>query len=35
MVAIYEGEPLNATALRTMFEQIIATLRQFLVHNDR
>ena len=27
MVAIYEGEPLNATALRTMFEQIIANNR--------
>jgi hypothetical protein len=27
MVAIYEGETLNATALRTMFEQIIANNR--------
>ena len=27
MVAIYEGEALNATALRTMFEQIIANNR--------
>jgi hypothetical protein len=26
-VAIYEGEPLNASALRTMFEQIIANNR--------
>ena len=26
-VAIYEGEPLNATALRAMFEQIIANNR--------
>jgi hypothetical protein len=26
-VAIYEGEPLNATALRRMFEQIIANNR--------
>jgi hypothetical protein len=26
-VAIYEGETLNATALRTMFEQIIANNR--------
>jgi hypothetical protein len=27
MVAIYEGEQVNATALRTMFEQIIANNR--------
>src|ERR671919_543900 len=26
-VAVYEGEPLNASALRTMFEQIIANNR--------
>ncbi len=26
-VAVYEGEPLNARALRTMFEQIIANTR--------
>ena len=26
-VAVYEGEPLNATALRAMFEQIIANNR--------